>query len=294
VLAKMQSSAPQLGVAYSKRTPLLIESYPDLVDYVEIPYELLRFDPAVAEIRERKPIVLHCASLSVAGTIRPPHRTLEDVRVWVDRTDTPWLGEHLSFITAERDIDDAFSDAYAPGEPWNIGYTVSPQLSENSLRRVTAAIAEIAAELPVPLILENPPIYFHMPGSTMSQLEFIDELCRRCDVGLLLDLAHFYITSKTLNFDPVDELEHFPLSRVVEVHISGVDEQQGMHWDNHAVRAPQVELDMLAMVLERVPVRAVTLEYNWSSAFPDEALLNEFGRVQDVLGSRREPAGRPN
>jgi hypothetical protein len=70
-----------------------------------------------------------------------------------------------------------------------------------------------------------------MPGSTMSQLEFIDELCRRCDVGLLLDLAHFYITSKTLNFDPVDELEHFPLSRVVEVHISGVDEQQGMHWD---------------------------------------------------------------
>lgn len=277
---------PRLGLAYSARTPALLDRYPDLIDYVEIPYELLRHNPSVAHVGEQKPIVLHCASLSVAGTIRPRRSVLADVVRWVDRTNTPWLGEHLSFITAERVADDDLSDAYAPGEPWNIGYTVSPQLAPTALERVLHAVSEITARISVPLILENPPIYFPMPGSTMSQLEFIRELCRRCDVGLLLDLAHFYITAQTLGRDPVTDLEQFPLDRVLEVHISGVDEQERGHWDNHAARAPQAELDLLALVLERAPVRAVTMEYNWSAQFSERALLIEFDRVLDLLPSR--------
>lgn len=127
----------------------------------------------------------------------------------------------------------------------------------------------------------------------MSQLEFIGELCRRCDVGLLLDLAHFYITAKTLERDPFVDLEAFPLARVLEVHISGVDQQQGGHWDNHASRAPEDELDLLAAVLERSQVRAVTLEYNWSSSFAGEALLGEFDRVRSVIQNTRARAARP-
>ncbi|HSF98027.1 MAG TPA: DUF692 family protein [Ornithinibacter sp.] len=278
----MNNTGPRLGLAYSKQTPLLIEEHPDLVDYVEIPYELLRFSPGVAEVCASKPVVLHCASLSVAGSVQPPPGVLDDVVDWLDRTQSPWLGEHLSFITAHRDERD-LTDAYAPGEPWNIGYTVSPQLTEQSLQRVIDAVGEIQAMLPVPLILENPPIYFTMPGSTMSQLEFIDELCRRCDVGLLLDLAHFYITARTLGREPLRDLEAFPLARVIEVHVSGVDEQQGGYWDNHAARAPQAELDLLARVVEQARVQAVTLEYNWSSSFARDALLGEVERVRSVV-----------
>ena len=278
--------APRLGLAYSRRTPAFIAKHADLVDYVEVPYELLRHNPAVLDIGAQKPIVLHCASLSVAGTARPPRSVLDGVLDWVERTNTPWLGEHLSFITAERDKGDTMSDAYAPDEPWNIGYTVSPQLSPAALDRVIAAVEEIKARLPVPLILENPPIYFTMPGSTMSQVEFINELCARSSVGLLLDLAHFYITARTLERDPIADLDRYPLDRVIEAHISGVDEQQGGVWDNHAARAPQAELDLLSLVLDRAPVLAVTMEYNWSAQFSDEALLGEFSRVTDLLPAR--------
>lgn len=280
-----RSNGPRLGLAYSRRTPSFLDQHPDLVDYVEVPYELLRHQPAVATIGKVKPIVLHCASLSVAGETRPLE-VLEDVQHWVERTQTPWLGEHLSFITAERDPGDEASDAYAPGEPWNIGYTVSPQLSAATLERVLDAIGQIQARLSAPLILENPPIYFTMPGSTMSQLEFITELCRRSQVGMLLDLAHFYITAQTLGRDALTDLEAYPLDRVVEVHISGVDEQEGATWDNHASRAPEAEMDMLGLVLERADVQAVTLEYNWSAQFPDSALVGEFERVAARLPAR--------
>jgi len=278
---------PRVGLAYSARTPTFVDKHEELVDYVEIPFELLRHDPAAVEIMSRLPVVLHCASLSIAGTVRPRREVLDEVADWARRTATPWVGEHLSFILAEREIDDHSADEYAPGEPWNIGYTVSPQMTVDTLDRVVAAMAAAEAVLPAPLLLENPPIYFDVPGSTMTQVEFINELCAVADVGLLLDLAHFYITARNRGEDPNEVLARFPLDRVVEVHVSGVDEQAGGMWDNHANRAPQAELDLLATVLRTAPVQAITLEYNWSAQFPNDVLLTELRRVRDVVSTAR-------
>jgi uncharacterized protein (UPF0276 family) len=260
-----------------------LDGHSDTVDYVEVPFELLRHDPAAAGVIDRKPVVLHCASLSIAGSVPPSPAIVKDVQTWIDRTRTPWLGEHLSFITAERDLADNLGDAYAPGEPWNIGYTVSPPLNLATVELVLRSLAQAQCKFDVPLLVENPPIYFSMPGSTMSQVDFISEMCAQSEVLLLLDLAHFYITAQTLQYDPFTEIVRLPLDRVVEVHLSGVDTEAGGRWDNHASRAPQVELDLLALVLDRSPVRAVTLEYNWSSRFPESVMLDEIARARRLV-----------
>jgi uncharacterized protein len=274
-----------LGIAYSRYTPSFVERHPDAIDYVEVPYELLRHNPATAASVGGKQIVLHCASLSMAGSVPAPPQVLDDVQSWIERTRTPWVGEHLSFITAERDADGGFADEYAPGEPWNIGYTVSPPLNEESVEFVLASLARAAAAFTVPVLLENPPVYFRMPGSTMSQVEFISEICARTDALLLLDLAHFCITAHTVGYDPMREVLRLPLGRVTEVHISGIDADDYGRWDNHASRAPQVEFDLLGIVLEHAPVRGITLEYNWSSRFPPNVLLDELGRARGVLAA---------
>jgi uncharacterized protein (UPF0276 family) len=280
------SAGTEVGVAYSRSTPEFIERNPGTVDYVEIPFELLCHDPAVAT-RVGTPVVLHCASLSIAGSVTPPSAVVSSVEEWIKRTRTPWLGEHLSFITAERDKPGEFADEYAPGEPWNIGYTVSPPMNSETVETVVRSVDRAMSAFSVPVILENPPVYFSVPGSTMSQVEFISEVCARSDARLLLDLAHFYITSRNLGYDPLVELARFPLEEVVEVHVSGVDTDAGGCWDNHASRAPQLELDMLAVVMERAPVRAVTLEYNWSSRFPESVLREEIARVREVVDACR-------
>jgi len=278
---------PRIGLAYNAYVPAFLSDHPATADYVEVPFELLCHDPSVVGISSLKPIVLHCASLSIAGTTAPSAVTLDEVKRWIRRTGTPWLGEHLSFIMADRIAAGKFAEPYAPGEPYNIGYTVSPPMNKESVDLVVRAVDRLTAWLGVPLLLENPPLYFRTPGTTMAQVEFIQEICRRCSANLLLDLTHFYITSHTMGFDPLQELMQLPLERVVEMHLSGVDIQEGVHWDDHASRAPDEVFAMLALVLARSEASAVTLEYNWSSRFSRAVLLDEIERVRRTIAAAR-------
>lgn len=276
---------PAVGIAYSAYVPALLRTHAAAIDYLEVPYELLRYDSTVLDVCAAKPLVLHCSSLSIAGSILPSQQTIQAVQQLVARTGTPWLGEHLSFIVAEREAAGEFADEHYPGEPYNIGYTVSPPMNESSMQLVLRSIDYYQQHFSTPLLLENAPIYFMAPGSTMTQIDFIRQLCERAPVQLLLDLAHFYITSQTLGFDPYTAIQSFPLERVVEIHISGVDVEQGMHWDNHADRAPDVLFELLALVLARADVRAITLEYNWSARFPLTVLLEEIKRTREVAAA---------
>jgi uncharacterized protein len=244
---------------------------------------LLRHDPRVCEIRAHIPVVLHCASLSLGGSLPCPVETLDQIRDWVDMTETPWIGEHLAFITASRHEAGPVPQPCAPDEPYNIGYTVSPPMNEHTLKRTCRNLQTHEKRFGVPLLVENSPLYFEIPTSTMTQAEFLHDLCARTNVGLLLDLSHFYITSKTMNFDPLTELERLPLDRVVEVHISGIDEQAGGLWDDHANPAPSIVYQLLARMLEFVTPKAITLEYNWSLRFPAATLIKELQTVRDTV-----------
>jgi uncharacterized protein (UPF0276 family) len=275
---------PKLGLAYSAGVPAFVHKHSATIDYLEVPYELLRHNPAVIrDVGELKPLVLHCASLSIAGSVRATSDTLDQVVHWIEVTRTPWLGEHLSFISADRPAAGLF-DAYAPGEPYNIGYTVSPPMNEDTVTEVCRAVEFYQQRIHVPMLLENPPIYFRIPGSTIGQVEFIRKVCAESAAHLLLDLTHFYITSRTVGFDPLFEVLSLPLERIVELHISGVDFQDGVHWDHHASRAPDAVLELLAIVLPRTDARAITLEYNWVT-LPEEVLVDEIRRVRNVVAS---------
>jgi hypothetical protein len=158
-------------------------------------------------------------------------------------------------------------------------------MNQESLDRVAANFSRYARQFPMPILLENGPLYFRLPSSTMTQADFIRAICDRTEVGLLLDLAHFYISSQAMGFDAERELDKLPLDRVVEVHLSGVDEQPGGSWDNHAMRAPEGVRRLFEQTLERVMPRAVTLEYNWSSVFPRAVVLEELARTRESIAA---------
>jgi uncharacterized protein len=278
-------SHPAVGLAYSSYVPTFLNDHPDAVDYIEMPFELLQHNPSVAEIQRLKPLILHCASLSMAGFVPPDERTIESVACWTEKTSTPWLGEHLAFITAGREGADGWGNENSSGDVYDVGYSVNPPANDASLRQVVRSVEEYEKRLGVPILLENSPVYFVPPSSTMTQIEFIREICARSSARVLLDLTHFYITSQTLGFDPLQEIESLPLDRVVEVHISGVDLQDGICWDDHTKRAPEIVYDLLAIVLNKSSLRAVTLEYNWSVRFPRQALLQEIARTREALSA---------
>jgi uncharacterized protein (UPF0276 family) len=278
-------SSPAVGAAYCAYTPSFVKANPNALDYVEVPFELLCHDPSVSLLGDRIPIVLHCASLSVASPDVCSKRTVEQVQEWVKSTSSPWIGEHLAFITADREEAGGIADAYAPGEPYNIGYTVSPAMNSASLRRVIEHLRYYSSQFPVQILIENSPLYFRIPSSTMSQADFMTAILEGCSSGLLLDLAHLLISSETMGFDPEVELERYPLEHVVEIHISGVDTQADGTWDNHALRAPERVYRLLAQALQRARPKAITLEYNWSVRFPESVLLKEIEQVRGLASS---------
>lgn len=271
--------ATRLGLAYSPGAVAFVDSHSDMVDFIEMPFEQLRHSPGLASLQKTVPVVLHCASLSIAGFVPPATQTVDALSSEARRTRTPWVGEHLAFVSA----DGLSPDADTPTPPTSLTYTVCPQLSDETIECVTRNLASVRRQLDVPLILENPPQYFVVPGSTMNLVDYVIDVMARNDVGLLLDLTHFLITCLNMRLDAVAEINRLPLERVVEVHISGLSVQSGVAWDDHAVPAPAEVFDLLDLLLRQVRPTAVTLEYNWSPHFPQPILRSHIERIRRKL-----------
>ena len=152
------------------------------------------------------------------------------------------------------------------------------------MERVAANLAALQPRFGAPLILENSPQYFAIPGSTLPMVDFINAVLARCEVGLLLDLSHFLITMLNTGGDATKEIGRLPLERVVEIHISGLNKQSGVVWDDHATPAPAAVFDLLERVMQRARPRALTLEYNWSPNFPQAILKAHLERVRRMVG----------
>ena len=167
----------------------------------------------------------------------PSEELVKDIGRVAKLTRTTWIGEHLAFILADRVGELGNAEAYTPGEPYNIGYTVSPPMNETTVGIVAESIERHQGKLGVPLLIENSPLYLKTPGSALTQVDFIRAICERSPVNLLLDLTHFHITALNFDLDIKKELLRLPLERVVEVHVSGLAHESDTYWDNHAARA---------------------------------------------------------
>lgn len=271
----------RIGLAYGPGIPEFVEAHPGLVDYIEIPFEQLRHSPLLRSLQESVPLVLHCASMSVAGFVPPADATIDAITLEAERMRTPWIGEHLAFIAA----DPLALPGVAPGPPTTLTYTVCPQLSEETVQQVVDNVALLQSRCTTPLILENPPQYFTVPGSTMTMVDFVNAVLSRCQVGLLLDLSHFLIAMLNTGADAHQEVTRLPLERVREIHISGLNSQSGIAWDDHATPAPAPVFELLELVLARSRPLALTMEYNWSPNFPASILHAHIARIRHLLGT---------
>jgi uncharacterized protein (UPF0276 family) len=274
----------KLGLAYSSYVDRFLREHDGEIDFVEIPFELVHYDRRPLGLPDDMPLLLHCSSLSLAGNHRPNNDIVDSVSKWVQKTRVPWLSEHLAFVTAGPP---SYADP-SLDRPFDVGYSINPPLNTETAHRVVRAVERYEHRFGVPLVLENPPVYFAPPGTTMTPTEFARVICDSCQTArLLVDLAHLFLSCRNLCLDPVKELLALPLDRIDEIHISGVTERGGAWWDDHTLPAPDDVHDLLAIVLQRAHISAVTLEYNWSGNFPIAVLLNE---IENARGSMARAA----
>lgn len=274
--AGISSGRVAVGAAYSGPATALVRELVDLLDYVEYPYELLRANRTALDHARQHRAVLHSASLSLASGRPPDEDVLRSAADIAADIGTPWVGEHLAFISAS-------SPDGIPGEQFDIGYAISPPMNAETVDNVSDALIAAASVLDRPLLLENSPIYVALPGSNMSQGEVVSEICRRTGAYALIDLAHLRITSESHSLDPTEALLEFPIERVVEVHLSGVSSSSGRLWDDHSGTPDEVQYELLRWLLRTAPVAAVTHEYNWAPSYPPDSARREVLRTLDLI-----------
>lgn len=205
----------------------------------------------------------HPRALEVPGVLS----TILEV---VDRTGTPWLSVHLGFASAE----------VAPEGPMMVPR--SPVLPRDVVREaICRTVRELAAALPVPLLLEN---LDHWPTGAyeyVSEPGFIADVLEATDADFLLDLAHAQVAAVRLGM-PIDEyLQRLPLGRVRELHVSGPRLRTGVLIDAHEPLSEE-DYRLLAFVLCESRPGAVTFEYHGTDS---PAVESELTRLRAVLNA---------
>jgi len=202
-----------LGLGVGLRTvhfPYILEHHPP-VDWFEIISENFidsqgRPRYVLEQIAERYPIVMHGVSLSIGSTDPLDFEYLAKLKRLADQVGARWISDHVCWTgVLGRNTHDL----------------LPLPLNEESLAHLIDRVAKVQDFLERPLVLENPSTYVEFAGSTMPEWEFISQLARETDCGLLLDVNNVYVSSVNHDFDPEQYIRSVPHDRVVQFHLAG-------------------------------------------------------------------------
>jgi uncharacterized protein (UPF0276 family) len=270
-----------IGLAYSPSARRIADNLPGLVDFLEIPFELLEAQPQLLETKPpSQRLLLHSASLSLAGALPPPDLKTRSLAAWAKRLQAPWISEHVAYVAAPR-----LAEPNLP--PYETGFTLPPPMNADVATHVAKRVEAARLQLDARVLIENSPLYFIPPGSDIDQSQFFRLIFGQCSAEMLLDVTHLVISARNLGISAEVALKGLPLDRVTQLHVSGVEFSEGVTWDNHASSVPDEVLELLPLALSGGQVQAVTLEYNWISAFSDDAVTVQLERVRRATQNAR-------
>lgn len=216
---------PRLGFGLGLRPP----HYPDVlagaprVDWWEVisenfmvaggnPRRVLR------EVRERGPVVLHGVSLSIGSAEPLDQAYLDRLATLVGEVEPALVSDHLCWSSL---------GGHASHDLWPLPYTVE------SLALVIEKVGRVQDRLGRRILLENPSSYVTFAASELGEAEFLAEVARRADCGILLDVNNVFVSSTNHGWDPHAYLAAIPPDRVGQLHLAGHTTQGRYLIDTH-------------------------------------------------------------
>ncbi len=154
--------------------------------------------------------------------------------------------------------------------------------TEETVQIIVNNIDLVQTFLRRPLVLENISSYISFKHSYLTEWEFITEVSRRSGCGLLLDLNNIYINSHNHGFDPHYYLNHIPMDRVVQIHLSGPTSYGDYLYESHSHDVPAPVWNLLKHLAPDVRHLPILIERD--SDVPDfPTLEKEVYKATQVL-----------
>lgn len=230
-------------------------------------------------ICEHYPLSLHGVGLSIGAARDLDVEHLHHLRRLIDRYQPGHFSEHLAWSTH----DTGFLNDLLP-----VPYTAE------TLQNVVSHIDQVQDTLGVQMLLENPTTYLAFTESTFAETDFIAEVAKRTDCGLLLDVNNVFISATNQEWDRFQYIDAFPLRHVKEIHLAGfnpeLDEKgRPLLIDTHDRLVDQDVWGLYDYVIARIGPLPTLIE--WDSDLPSlEELLAEAQRAEAIMLRRQQLA----
>ena len=222
----MTAMFPLLGFGLGLRPPHYVRASADDcpgVDWFEVisenffvaggnPRRVLR------AVREHHPIVLHGVSLSIGTTDPLDERYLDRLSALCSDIEPALVSDHLCWSSF---------GGHTVHDLWPLPYT------EEALAHVTARVERVQERLGRRILLENPSSYARFFASQIGEAEFLAEVARRADCGILLDVNNVWVSCTNHGWDPVAYLAALPAERVGYLHLAGHAIEDDVLIDTH-------------------------------------------------------------
>jgi uncharacterized protein (UPF0276 family) len=220
----------------------------------------------LAAVRAHYPIVLHGVSLSIGSTDPLDERYLDELAALARDIEPAWISDHLCWGAAAG----VQSHDLLP-----LPYT------EESLAHVVARVGRVQDRLGRRILLENPSSYLTYAESTITEWEFLAEVARRADCGILLDVNNVYVSAHNHGFSARDYLAGIPAERVGQIHLAGHSQLGELLLDTHDHAVPDPVWDLYRAFVARAGRRSTLVE--WDEHVPPLArLVEEVGAAARI------------
>jgi hypothetical protein len=241
-------------------------------DWVEVVSENF-FEPggrpwaALLRARGDVPVALHGVSLSLGSADPLSESYLRALEAVIRRVEPVVVSDHLCW----------------GGVGGRYGHDLYPlPYTEEALAHVAERIARVQDRLGRRILVENVSSYVDFCASALPEWEFLAEIARRSDCGILLDVNNAYVSGKNHGFDPETYVDAIPAERIGYVHVAGHTDKGWFLLDSHVGPVPDPVWRLWERLVRRVGARPSLVE--WDEATPDLVTV----AAQSRIAARRE------
>lgn len=169
-------------------------------------------------VRKDYPVSLHGVSMNLGSVDPLDIDYMNRLRKLVDRIQPFIVSDHLSWTGINgQNVHDLLPLPY----------------TEEALTVISNKIIQAQDLLGQQILIENPSSYFEFKSSHLSEPEFISEVLKKTNCGLLLDINNVYVSSVNHGFDPIEYLKQIPKDKIFQMHLAGHSQLDGYLIDTH-------------------------------------------------------------
>lgn len=249
-----------LGLGYRAPLARWIHSKPKEIQCLEIVAEHFFDHPeSVSRLKPHYPLLMHGLGLSLGTPGGLDQNRLRQFTKVCQYADPLWVSEHIAF-TRCGDVD--------------LGHLNPVPYTRETLAYMVDHVEELKQACAKPVLLENITSHLKLSG-TMSEPEFINQLCEQAQCHLLLDVTNLYVNSRNHGFDVQDWLRQINPDLIRQLHIVGYSYEAGKFYDSHSQNIQQELFALTSQLVDMSPVKHIIIERD-NNFPPKEQLRREL------------------